>query len=192
MTTISCFYIHYNIEPINIIFVKYENFIKVYLNQKSVILTNKQLVSSLELFKIYILSLLLTEDTSKSSTDVEHYRTIYGVSTMRYWKYLRLTLHYELVLLEKSPYKNPLKAKEPKRSTSLKKINKFMKKFYKFVNEDFIKDFELIFNEYFLYETSKMFNYFQRYIEHEKKIEMLSVIRHKYGIDVYRSVRNWL
>ena len=104
-------------------------------SQKSVILTNKQLVSSLELFKIYILSLLLTEDTSKISTDVEHYRTIYGVSTMRYWKYLRLTLHYELVLLEKSPYKNPLKAKEPKRSTSLKKINKFMKKFYKFVNE---------------------------------------------------------
>lgn len=189
MTSISCFYVHYNRDPINIIFVKYENFIKIFMNEKSVIMTIKHLTSIRSLFKIYLLSLLLTKDTSKISIDIENYRNIYGVSTLRYWKNLRLTNEYNIVFLEKSRHKNPLNANEPKRSTSLKKINKFMKRFNNYYDEKYITDVEKIFNEYYLMETSTMFNYFQRYIEHEKKIEMLSVILHNYGRDVYSAVQ---
>jgi hypothetical protein len=162
------------------------------LNEKSVILTIQQLLSIRELFQIYLISLLLTEDTSKISFDIEHYRNVYGVSTIRYWKNLHLTSTYNVVLLEKNPHKNPLNANEPKRSTSLKKINKFLKKFDKYIDDNYIVDVERIFNEYYSMETSSIFNYFQRYIEHEKKIEMLSVILHNYGKDVYSAVRKHL
>jgi hypothetical protein len=187
MTSISCFYVHYNRDPINFIFVKYENFIKIFLNEKCVIITNQQLVSCRELFQIYILSLLLTEDTSKISIDVENYRNVYGVSTKKYWKNIQLTSQYNVILLEKSPHKNPLNSNEPKRSTSLKKINKFMRKFFMYYDENIV-DLERIYNEYYFMETSSIFSYFQRYIEHEKKIEMLSVILHNYGRDVYSAV----
>ena len=192
MPSISCFYVHYNREPINIIFVKYENFIKIFLNEKSVILTIQQLLSVHKLFQIYILSLLLTEDTSNISFEIEHYRNVYGVSTIGYWKNLHLTSTYNIVLLEKNPHKNPLNANEPKRSTSLKKINKFLKKFDKYNDDNYIVDVERIFNEYYSMETSSIFSYIKRYIEHEKKIEMLSVILHNYGKDVYSAVSKHL
>jgi hypothetical protein len=191
MTSISCFYVHYNRDPINIIFVKYQNFFKIFLNDKSIILTYQQLVYYRELFQIYLLSLLLTEDTSKISVDVENYKNVYGVSTIKYWKHLHLTSLYNVILLEKSPHKNPLNASEPKRSTSLKKINKFMKKFDRYYYE-YIMDVDKIFLEYYEMESSQMFNYFQRYIQHEKKIEMLSVVLHNYGKDVYNSVMKHL
>lgn len=189
MASISCFYVHYNRDPINIIFVKYQNFIKIYLNDKSVILTIQQLVSIQNLFQIYLISLLLTEDTSTISIDIENYRNIYGVSAIRYWKNISLMNNYEVIMLEKSPYKNPLNSNEPKRSTSLKKINKFLKKFNRYYDEKYIMNVDKIFNEYYRMETTQMFNYFQRYIEHEKKIEMLSVILHNYGRDVYSAVQ---
>lgn len=188
MTSISCFYVHFNRDPINIIFVKYENFIKIFLNDKSVILTIQQLIYIKNLFKIYLLSLLLTEDTSKISFDVEHYRNIYGVSALKYWKNLRLTTQYDIVFLEKSRHKNPLNANEPKRSTSLKKIHKFMRMFNNYY-DNHIRDVETIFNEYYEMMSLPIFNYFQRYMEHEKKIEMLSVILHNYGRDVYSAVQ---
>ena len=188
MTSISCFYVHFNRDPINIIFVKYENFIKIFLNDKSVILTIQQLIYIKNLFKIYLLSLLLTEDTSKISFDVEHYRNIYGVSALKYWKNLRLTTQYEIVFLEKSRHKNPLNANEPKRSTSLKKIHKFMRMFNNYY-DNHIRDVETIFNEYYEMMSLPIFNYFQRYMEHEKRIEMLSVILHNYGRDVYSAVQ---
>jgi len=171
--------------------VKYQNFFKIVLNDKSIILTYQQLVHYRELFQIYILSLLLTEDTTKISFDVENYKKVYGVSTIKYWKHLHLTSLYNVILLEKSPHKNPLNATEPKRSTSLKKINKFMKKFDRYYYE-YIMDVDKIFLEYYEMESLQMFNYFQRYIQHEKKIEMLSVILHKYGKDVYNSVMKHL
>ena len=192
MASISCYYIHYNRDPVNIIFVKYENFIKIFLNEKSVIMTIKQLVLNRELYKIYLISLLLTEDTSKISTDIENYRNIYGVSTIRIWKNIRLTTDYQIVLLEKSPHKNPLNATEPKRSTSLKKINKFLMKFYKYCNDKYISDAKNIFDVYYLMEITPVFDFVKRVVEYEKKIEMLSSIRHNYGIDVYSVVKTHL
>jgi hypothetical protein len=149
----------------------------------------KHLISIRELFKIYLISLVLTEDISKISIDIEHYRNIYGVSTIRYWKNINLTSDYQIVYLEKSRYKNPLNSIEPKRSTSLKKINKFMKKFFKYYDEEYIIDVGNIFNEYYGMVSIPIFKYFQNYIEHEKKIEMLSVILHNYGRDVYSAVQ---
>ena len=47
-----------------------------------------------------------------------------------------------------------------------------MKKFDRYYYE-YIMDVDKIFLEYYEMESSQMFNYFQRYIQHEKKIEML-------------------
>jgi hypothetical protein len=55
-----------------------------------------------------------------------------------------------------------------------------------------VKDPIDIFNEFFEQETAGMFDYFKRYIEHERKVEMLSVILHNYGNDVYSGVRKFL
>ena len=47
-------------------------------------------------------------------------------------------------------------------------------------------------NNYLKAETNELFDYFQRYIKHEKKIEMLFVIIHNYGKDVCMYVNNFI
>lgn len=153
MVSVSCFYIHYNREPLNFIFIKYEKFIKILLNNKSIILSINELISYRELFNIYIISLLLTEDTSKINSEIIDKKKYYGISTIKYWKNIRLTSYYTTIFLERYSHKNPLNTLEPKRSTSFKKINKFMKIFYEYYdNEYIINPIELI-NEYYFKET---------------------------------------
>lgn len=191
MPSISCFYTHYNTDPINFIFVKYENFIKIFLNEKSIIMSIQHLISNHELFKIYLISLLLTEDTSKISIDIENYRNKYGVSTISYWKNISLTSEYNIIFLEKSPHKNPLNSVEPKRSTSFKKINKFMRKFNKYYDEEYIASFGDILNEYYSLNTIDIIYYIRgirQLVEYEKKIEILSAIKHNYGWDIYSNI----
>ena len=50
--SISCFYFDCNHESYYFTFIKYEKFIIIYLNIKSVILTIKQLVSNIRLFQM--------------------------------------------------------------------------------------------------------------------------------------------
>ena len=59
MVTISCFYNHFNSISVNIIFIQFEKFVKVILNNRIVILTNKELISNIKLFQLFKLSLLL-------------------------------------------------------------------------------------------------------------------------------------
>jgi|UniRef100_A0A6C0LJ95 hypothetical protein len=119
--TISCFYMSFeNKNSLNIIFIKFENYIKVIFNCRSVILTSQQLISNYELFQIYLLSLVLTEDTTKI-----YYYYNYGIYT-RIWENFNLTPSYKFINLEKTKNKNPFNSEEPKRPTSSKKINKFM------------------------------------------------------------------
>ena len=65
MVNISSFYCHYKTDPIKFTFMQYENYIKVLLNKRQIILTNMQLVSNPELFQFFKLSLLCTENTSR-------------------------------------------------------------------------------------------------------------------------------
>ena len=132
MVFISCFYVHYNRHQVNFTFVRFEKFVKVILNSRSIIFTNEQLVSSIKLFQIYKLSLLCTEDTSTIQVEREciirdRIVNIYGVSTKKNWKLMRFTNDYDFIPLEKSFIKNPLNMKEPKRATSMKKVRKFLK-----------------------------------------------------------------
>lgn len=92
MTSISCLYIHYNRIPINFVFVKYENFIKIMLNDKSVVMTIKDMISYRELFQIYIMSLILTEDTLTIERSRIEGKYIYGVSTIKYLKNLLIEI----------------------------------------------------------------------------------------------------
>lgn len=196
MPTISCFYNHYNREPFNFTFIQFEKFVKVILNYRSIILTNKQLASNPLLFQVFKLSLLLTEDTSMISSNIDEYskKTVYGVSTMKYWKHIHLTDYYSFIELEKFSSKNPLNGKEPKRASSIKKIKKFMKLFHGLYEADKIVKPNEIMNDYFVdvMDMINIFDYFERYIEYNRKIEMLSVILHNYGRDVYRSVKQFL
>ena len=191
--SISCYYMHYNRQPYNFTFIKFEKFVKVILNARAVVMTFKQLVENARLFKIYQLSLLLTNDTTQISTSVDDFGdVIYGVVSEWYWKRLRISGFEEFTVLEKSRYKNPLKSCEPKRESSRKKYNKFLKLFN---SEDVVnkmKDPDDVVLEFFQKESGEIYDYFRRYIEHEKKIEMLSVILHNYGRDVYGCVRKFV
>lgn len=194
LPSISCFYVHYNIKPHNFTFIKFEKFVKVILNSKAVIMTIQQLVENIQLFKIFKLSLLLTKDTTQVSSFDNFIigKILYGVLTERYWKNLRLTEYDEFILFEKSPTRNPLNASEPKRASSRKKLNKFHKLFERVLNSGFIKEPEVIMNEFLENEATEIFDYFRRYIEHERKIEMLSMILHNYGHDVYCCVKKFV
>ena len=192
--SISCYYLHYNRQPYNFTFIKFEKFVKVFLNTRVVVMTIKQLVENAKLFKIYQLSLLLTNDTEQIFTSVNEFSgdVIYGVMTVWYWKYLRLSGFEEFTALEKSQYKNPFKSCEPKRESSRKKYNKFLKLFN---SEDVVnkmKDPDVVVLEFFQKESVDIYDYFRRYIEHEKKIEMLSVIMHNYGRDIYKCVKQFV
>ena len=194
LPSISCYYMHYNYQPYNFTFIKFEKFVKVLLNARAVVMNFKQLAENTKLFKIYQLSLLLTKDTTQISTLVDETTgdVMYGVITEWYWKHLRISGFEEFTVLEKSRYKNPLKSCEPKRESSGKKINKFLKLFN---SEDVVnkmKDPDVVVLEFFQKESAEIFDYFRRYIEHERKVEMLSVILHNYGRDVYGCVRKFV
>jgi hypothetical protein len=192
--SISCYYLHYNLQPYNFTFIKFEKFVKVILNTRAVVMTIKQLVENAKLFKIYQLSLLLTNDTEQIFTSVNEFSgdVIYGVMTVWYWKYLYLSGFEEFTALEKSRYKNPFKSCEPKRESSRKKYNKFLKLFN---SEDVVKkmkDPDAVVLEFFQKESVDIYDYFRQYIEHEKKIMMLSVVMHNYGRDIYKCVKQFV
>ena len=157
-------------------------------------MTFKQLVENTKLFKIFQLSLLLTKDTTQIATSVNETTgdVMYGVITKWYWKYLRISEFEKFTVLEKSQYKNPLKSCEPKRESSRKKINKFLKLFNSQDIVNKMKDPDAVVLEFFQKESAEIFDYFRQYIEHERKVEMLSVILHNYGRDVYSCVKRFV
>jgi hypothetical protein len=55
-----------------------------------------------------------------------------------------------------------------------------------------LKEPNEIISEYLKAETTEMFNYFNRYIEHECKVQMLSSIFHNFGRDIYASVNRFI
>ncbi len=146
--SISCFYMYIDIKrSINILFITFDNYIKVIFNRRSVILNNQQLISNYELFQIYLLSLILTEDTSK----INNYNNNYGINT-KIWEKFYLSSSYKFIMFEKLTHKNPFNSNEPKRTTSSKKINKFMWIFNKSIVD--INPVSL-FQEYYSIEINK-------------------------------------
>ena len=193
MPSISCFsYRFSNKIPYNFIFIKYEKFVKVIVNSKSVILQNEVLASNKQLFQFFTLSLLLTDDTSIVSYVKDKNKIKYGVETLRYWNKPRIADYHGFVELDKSSYKNPLNTMEPKRQTGDKKLRKFFKLFNFFCNNEIVEDPIIIFNEFITREGNEVFNYFEKYIHHECRVNMLSTILYTFGRDVYDSVNQFM
>lgn len=198
MVYISCFYNHYNRDPANFTFIQFEKYVTVILNSRSVIMTKEQLVLNSDLFQLFKLSLLCTEDISVvylKEMDKDKY--VYGVKTQIYWKRLYFTSGYECVEMIKANWKspkNPLNREEPKRASSEKKIRKFLKLFNSYIismkrPNQYIREF------YAHYKLDELQEYFRRHIEYNQsnpKIAGLSSIMHNYGRDVYNCVRDYL
>lgn len=194
MPSISCFsYRFSNKIPYNFIFIKFEKFVKIIFHfSKSVILQNEVLASNKELFQIFSLSLLLTDDTSIVSCVNDKNKIKYGVETLRYWNKPRIANYYGFVQLDKSSYKNPLNMMEPKRQSGDKKIRKFFKLFNFFIKKEIVKDPLIIIDEFITREGYEAIQYIEKYIEYECRINILSNILHKYGRDVYDSVNKFM
>lgn len=190
MVEISCFYIYYTSKPINFIFITYENYVRIILNDKSIILEKKELAVNKILFQFYILSLLCTKDTSKITKDYNRrYKNIvYSISTRKYWKCMYYTNEYDNInILSKDPFKT----QEPKRQSSAKKYRKLMKQLNLYISILRINPIQCII-EYYEMESIEFAEYFRRYINYNKKIYLLTNILHIYGRDIYTSIKNYI
>jgi hypothetical protein len=195
--SISCFNFHWFDNSFKFIFIEFDNYIKVIVNNKMIVLTKQELTLNTRLFQIYLISLLLTEDTKNISSFTLDKSYIYGVRSRWYVKTLDC---FNMVLIDRDRFsmisklsnRNPLNTSSPKRSSGPKKIRKVMKLVDKFYKDYNIIDLSFIVSIFFKNETELLFYYFERYIAYEKKIEMLSVIHHNYGRDVYSAVNRFL
>lgn len=121
MVQITCYYLVNIINPeedVMLIFIRYEKFFKIILNDRSIIISINDIVYNQHLYGYYILSVILTEKCTNISNEKEYKIPIIYDMNLKYFMN-----DYNNIIL----YKNPLKSKEPKRNTSQKKINKFMK-----------------------------------------------------------------
>jgi hypothetical protein len=173
-------------------FIQFENYINVILNnnERSIILSNKQLAENKILFQIFILSLLCTKDTSNiDSNYIKKYKkVIYTITTRTYWKNIYYKNEYDNIEILS---KNPLNLQEPKRESSLKKNRKFMKLLNTYISVLRLNPINCIIDYYEL-ESIEFAEYFRKYINYNKKIYLLSTILHNYGYDVYSNIRSFL
>ena len=188
MIEISCFYIDYNHTPINITFIKYDKFIKVFSQGKSIVVALEYLSNDQMLFQFYILSLLCTENTSRISrrTAIDG-NNIYGVSTEKIGDHFAFTGRYDFIALENKSFKNPFLSQEPKRETSIKKQLKFLRTMH--------NNFDLYLNVQSaiqVYQNMLISNLnIDEIIEYEKRINLLCCIR-RFNRDIYSAIRNFL
>lgn len=190
MVEISCFYIYYTSKPINFTFITFENYVRIILNDKSIILEKKELAVNKILFQFYILSLLCTKDTTKinKNYDKRYKSIVYSISTRKYWKNLYYTNEYDYInILSKDPFK----CQEPKRQCGMKKYRKFMKHLNLYITILRLNPIDCII-EYYEMESLEFAEYFRRYINYNKKIYLLSIILHNYGRDIYTCIQKYI
>lgn len=169
MIEISCLYLDYNVEhvPLIFIFIKYEKFMKIFLQEKEVVIAIENLKNFEMLFDFYILSLLCVNDDC-TSTNYDSY-VFHGISTHKYENEYHSYRDYHLVEFVNDWMKNPFLSQEPKRETSAKKINKLLKIIYNFYKSgefehpvSMIETFEALlidaeyFNDFIRYEKKRL------------------------------------
>lgn len=123
MVEISCFYIYYEIEPVNFTFIKYDKFMKIILQDRMMVIAIEKLKDYKMLFQFYTLSLLTSEDIEK----VSRVGNAYGVYTKQQWEDCFVYSDFKFTRFTKGFLKNPLCSQEPKRETSFKKQKKLLK-----------------------------------------------------------------
>lgn len=137
MVNISGFYTVFNGIIHNFIFITYNKFIKIIYNKKSIVLNFDNFIKNTKLFQIYFLSLICTENTNHTETNIylvgciQYTEYVYGTMIKPYNDvYKKFEDDYIFNPMTKNYLKNPLKSKEPKRETSIKKQNKLLKNIY--------------------------------------------------------------
>ena len=210
MVAISCyFYKNYNYESINCIFITYINYVKIILNEKSIILSKIQLKSNLKLFQMYMLSLFYTKDTSSvemvgEKLKINKNRCIYNIYTKVIWKHIGLNSYYEPVTIEEyyhnlndPTYKiaepkytrNPLNTQEPKRVSSDKKIKKFIKHLNNITYlKYYTNNIEMMVKADYYYELNEISDYIQSYIDYNIQIYILAMFYNTHGVDICNSI----
>ena len=188
MTEISCFFSSHSRRPSNFTFIKYQQFMKISLCDKSIIIRIENLKRNQTLFEFYILSLLCTEDPKLiRSSNALNGAKIFGVSTERLRNRFIFTGEYDFIMLEKRSFKNPLLSQEPKRETSIRKINKFLDMM------DDVYDMRINpFHTISLYKNQLILDTdIIRIIEYEKRINVLCCIR-GFNRDIYLTIKKFL
>lgn len=190
MIEISCFYIHYNREPVNFTFIKYEKYMRIYVNEKKMVIEIDKLKNYPDLLNLYILSLLCTDDPSQIENyyDVDFHEYVYGIMTEKYWKCLYFTVYSDIIRLEINYFNNPFLSKEPTRETSLKKQKKIIKKVhnYIYVRKHIKEPLKII--DIYITELIKDINQeMKKIIDYEKKIYLLCCIK-SFNKDIYANV----
>ena len=196
MPEVSCFYIdNSNFLPRQIIFVKFENYFMISLKPfscNSVILSNATMMSIPRLFEMYILSLLATRDTHSLHLK-QPFLTLtvhkkYMIDTKFFYKRIGVYKNdsYENISIG---CRNLLNRSEPKRQSSNKKINKFIKHYgIELKNNDPI----LMIRKLIQHHTQDI----QELVLIEQRkidiIRLLTGIRKKFGQDIYDMVRKYM
>jgi hypothetical protein len=185
MVEVSCFYIHFKINSINFTFIKYEKFIKIIFQEKRIVMKIENLRNYQILFQFYILSLLCTEDVSKISC----VKNDYAISTLKYWKYSSYCDDYDNITLEKSCTKNPFLSQEPKRETTIKKLNKLLKMINTYYNKQTFRHPSYYINNFIIKKIAE--TNIEDVIQYEKEIYLLSCIR---GVnrDIYSAIKKFM
>jgi len=186
MPEISCFYIHFNHSPRQIVFVKFDNYFSVRLDpSRPVIITLNTMSSIPYLFEMYMLSLLVTEDT-QSVILMTEFRIIktHMIRTKFLYKRRGFMEGYRYISVGK---KNPLNKSEPKRESSDKKIRKFIKNF----NREFDRDDPIALITMFVEDEIENTNVNEILAEYYKnnRISLLTGIKKKFGRDIYDMIR---
>ena len=194
MVEVSCFYIHYNRDPLNFTFIKYEKFMKIIFQKRIIIIALENFKNYQLLFDLYILSLLCTEDSSKidyiyNSLDG---KVVYCVSTEKMGKNIGFYGENDIIPLEKNSFKNPLLSQETKKESSLKKQNKLLKMLYNYYYRDYFKcPLTLIemYQEILVDRTG--IDKILKVLETEKRIYLLCCIR-GFSKDIYANVMRFM
>ena len=191
MIEVSCIYTHYNGRYMNMVFIKYEKFMKIILQKRMIVIKIMKLKTIQKLFQFYILSLLTSNNitTIYSIYNFKKNNIIFGISTQKIWKYLSLSKGYDIIPIEKNSTRNPLLSQEPKRETGMKKTKKFMKILFYYYDRNYINDPMIIIDNYisrmiFLTNVEKI-------IKYEKQIYLLSCIK-SFNNDIYNNIKKFL
>jgi hypothetical protein len=184
-----CVYFYVKTSLNLIVFIKFDNYFIINHDRNNIIIVSHEtLVSIPNLFKIYILSLLVTEDTRnviKTKTKYSN-KIIYTLPI----KYQNMPLFfnetYKNVYIGK---RNPLNKLEPKRESSLKKINKFIKNFNKTFEYDSPNTLIEKFIESEINIEQNEINKILLKHYNDNTISLLTGIKKKYGTDIYDKIR---
>jgi hypothetical protein len=193
MVEVSCFYIHFKINSINFTFIKYEKFVKIIFQEKRIVMKIENLRNYQILFQFYLLSLLCTEDVSKikAVNFRNKWRNMndYAISTLKYWKYSSYCDVYDNITLEKSCTRNPFLSQEPKRETTIKKLNKLLKMINNYYNKQTFRHPSYYINNFIIKKIAE--TNIENVIQYEKEIYLLSCIR---GLnrDIYSAIKKFM